>query len=64
MKDKARLDVKKVLQEFCQAQESAALRRGTFKVEAPFEEAMKKILKAKPEPKKPKRSAKSGKKAK
>ena len=48
------LDVDKVIQEFQKAEESSSGRNGTFKIDAPFEKALDTILKAKPEPKKPK----------
>ncbi len=47
-----RLNVKKVLADFQKAEESSARRNGTFKIDAPFDDALKTILKAKPEPNK------------
>ncbi len=45
------LSVKKVLAEFRKAENSTAHRKGTFKIDVPFEDALKAIAKAKPEPK-------------
>lgn len=42
------LSVDKVLKEFREYEESSGHRKGTFKIDAPFDEALKKILKAKP----------------
>jgi hypothetical protein len=47
-----KVDVVKVMKEFQEAEESLAHRNGTFKIDAPFEDALKIIVKAKPEPKK------------
>jgi hypothetical protein len=49
-----RLNITKVLEDFQTAEESTAHRKGTFKIDKPFEEALGTILKAKPESKKPK----------
>lgn len=46
-----KLNVKKILEEFRVYEESPSHRKGRVKIEIPLEEAMKKILKAKPEPK-------------
>ncbi|MGA9059649.1 MAG: hypothetical protein WB763_24430 [Terriglobia bacterium] len=43
-----RLSIEKVLAEFQKPEESQAHRNGTFKIDAPFEQALKAILKAKP----------------
>lgn len=50
MKSK-KLNVEKVLKEFRQYEESSGHRKGTFKLDVPFEQAVKKISKAKPESK-------------
>jgi hypothetical protein len=47
MTQKNRLDIKKVLAEFEKSQASKAHRKGTFKIEVPFEKAVKKIAKSK-----------------
>lgn len=46
------LDVGKILDDFKKGEASSANRKGSLKIDAPFEEAMNKILRAKPEPKK------------
>jgi hypothetical protein len=51
-REDARLSVKKVLSEFQKAENSPGRRKGTFKIDAPFEDALDRILKAKPAPKK------------
>lgn len=43
--------VEKILHDFEKSETSHQRRKGKFKIEASFDEAMKKILKAKPEPK-------------
>jgi len=48
------LDVAKVMKEFQEAEESTAHRKGTFKIEKPFEEALDTILKVNPGPNKTK----------
>lgn len=50
------ISVEKVLAEFHKAENSTAHRKGTFKIDAPFDDALNKILKAKPEPKHRKRN--------
>jgi hypothetical protein len=57
-KSRERLNVAKVLSEFRKAEKSSAHRQGTFKIKAPFEEALNTILKARPEPKLPNRRMK------
>jgi hypothetical protein len=54
MKDKKHrsLNVSHILKEFSKAEESTTHRKGTFKIEAPFEKALDTVLKAKPKPKK------------
>jgi hypothetical protein len=47
VKAKRVLNVRKVVQEFQKAEESTAHRNGTFKIDAPFEQALKTILKTK-----------------
>ena len=47
-----RLDIQKIVKEFNQSEQESNGRKGTFKIDAPFDEAVKSILKAKPEPKK------------
>ena len=47
-----KLDVRKVLEEFQRAEESPAHHNGTFKIDAPFENALDTIIKAKADPKK------------
>ncbi|MGB7592039.1 MAG: hypothetical protein WBO19_12450 [Terriglobia bacterium] len=49
----SRLDVARVMEDFQKSEESSSHRNGTFKIDVPFEEALKTIVKAKPEPKKP-----------
>ena len=49
-----RLDVAKVMEDFQREEESPSHRKGAFKIERPFDEALDTILKAKPEPRKPK----------
>jgi len=44
----ATLDVRKILEQFQEAEESKAHRKGTFKIDAPFERALDTILKSKP----------------
>ena len=48
-KPRERLNIGKVLTDFQKAEESSSHRKGTFKIDAPFEQALKTILKAKPE---------------
>jgi hypothetical protein len=43
---KTKLDTDKIMREFQQVENSEAHRRGTFKVEAPFEKAVDTILKS------------------
>lgn len=50
-----KLDVGKVLKEFQEYEESKGHRSGPFKIDAPFDEALKTILKAKPGSKKTRR---------
>lgn len=45
------LNVKEVVAKFQKAENSPVHRRGTFKIDMPFEDALRKILKAKSEPK-------------
>jgi hypothetical protein len=45
------LNVAKVLEDFRKAEESTAHRKGTFKIDKPFDEALDIILKAKPDKK-------------
>jgi hypothetical protein len=52
------LDVKQVLKDFRDYEDSEDRRKGTFKIGVPFEQAVKKITKAKPEPKATKKSRK------
>jgi hypothetical protein len=47
-----RLNIKKILTQFQEYEESKDYRKGAFKIEAPFEQAVKKIAKAKPQRKK------------
>ena len=54
-KDKQQLNMKQLLEKFKEQEESSVRRKGTFKIDTPFEEAVKSILKAKPHPKKSKR---------
>lgn len=44
-----RLDVEKILEDFDKEEKSKSHRKGTFKIDKPFEEALDTILKAKPE---------------
>ena len=48
------LDIKRIVEDFERAEGSSGHRRGTFKIDAPFEKALDTILKAKPQPKKSK----------
>lgn len=50
------LDVDKVLEKFREYEESPRHHKGSLKIAVPFEQAVKKIAKAKPEPKKDKKS--------
>lgn len=50
-----KIDVRKVQSEFQEEEKKSGCRKGTFKIHGTFNEAMKKILKAAPEPKKRKR---------
>jgi hypothetical protein len=43
------LDVAKVMEDFQKAEESPTRRKGAFKIDKPFDEALDIILKAKPE---------------
>jgi hypothetical protein len=43
-----RLDVSTVMEEFQKSEASSGHRKGTFKIDAPFEKALDTILKAKP----------------
>lgn len=51
-KRKTRWSVEKVIAQFSQSEGKLEGRGGTFRINLPFEEAMKSILKAKPERKK------------
>lgn len=55
-KDK-NLNMKDVIRKFEEDERSASRRRGAFKIDAPFDEALKRILKAKPEPRKTKKKS-------
>lgn len=57
-KKSTEIDVEEVLKEFREYEESSGRRKGTFKIDAPFDEALKKILKAKPKAKRPHDSTK------
>jgi hypothetical protein len=46
-----RLNIERVIEEFQKAEDSSPHRKGTFKIEKPFEEALDTILKVKPESK-------------
>ena len=48
---KRNLNVGKILEDFRQVEESTAHRKGTFKIDMPFEDALKVVARAKPEPK-------------
>jgi len=52
MKRKEELDVSRVIHEFEKLEQSKDLRKGAFKIDAPFEEAVKSITKVKPNRKK------------
>jgi len=52
MKKSKRLDVKTVLKQFEDSEKSSEKNRGTFKIDSSFEEAVKSIANAKPQPKK------------
>ncbi len=43
-----RLDVAKVMEDFQKDEESSSGRNGTFKIDATFDDALRKIVKAKP----------------
>lgn len=45
---RANLNVSKVIKEFEKNEKSSAHRKGTFKIEAPFEKAVNALLQAKP----------------
>ncbi len=49
-KSRLRLNVQKVLADFQKVEESSSHRKGTFKITAPFEEALETILRVKPNP--------------
>ena len=51
-----KLSIEKVLAEFQKSEQSTAHRKGTFKIDMPFEDALKVVARAKPEPKSHKRS--------
>jgi hypothetical protein len=52
-KSNDRLNVAKVMKDFQKSEEAPSRRNGTFNIDAPFEDALKIIVKAKPSPKKP-----------
>jgi hypothetical protein len=54
MKSQCKLNVDKVMKEFQDIEGSASHRKGTFKIGVPFEKALDTIIKAKPDPGKPK----------
>ena len=43
------LSVRKVLEQFDEVERSSAHRKGTFKIDMPFEDALQTVLKAKPD---------------
>jgi hypothetical protein len=45
------LNIAKVMADFQEVEDSPSHRKGTFKIDKPFDEALRTILKAKPEPK-------------
>jgi len=47
-----RLNVVKVMDDFQKAEDDSSHRKGTFKIDAPFEKALDTMLKSKPAPKK------------
>lgn len=51
MKHKAFLNVKKILQDFNKSEKSGTHRRDAFKIKGDFEDAVRKIARAKPKPK-------------
>ncbi len=50
-KRRGSLNVERIMNEFNESEKSPAHRKGTFKIEAPFDQALNTILKSKPEPK-------------
>jgi hypothetical protein len=54
MKSQGKFNVDKVMKEFQEVEDSASHRKGTFKIRVPFEKALDTIIKAKPDPGKPK----------
>jgi len=54
MKNQDKLNVGEVMKQFRELEESPMPHKGTFKINAPFEKAIDTILKAQPDPKKPK----------
>ena len=50
--DLKKLNIENVIREFRESENSRRSRSGAFKINSSFEQAMKKILKVKPEPKK------------
>lgn len=51
------LDIRKLMSQFHKSAESQSHRKGSFKIEAPFERALDTILKVNPGPKKPNRKS-------
>jgi hypothetical protein len=52
MKKQSKLNVEEAMAEFLKSEESSPHRKGTFKIDAPFEDALKIIVKATPDSKK------------
>jgi len=50
-KSDSALDVGKVMKEFREAEEFSTHRKGTFKIDKPFEEALETLLRSKPKAK-------------
>lgn len=44
----SRLSLKRVMDEFRRSEDSTAHRKGTFKIDVPFEDALKLVLKKRP----------------
>lgn len=55
MKSKQSLNIKEVMKQFERQEDSKSPHKGTFKIDAPFDKALKTILKAKPEARKGKK---------
>lgn len=52
-----KLNIEKVVADFQKSEDLSSHRRGTFKIDAPFEKALDTILKSRPDPQRKKRKA-------